>query len=184
MTRGNVPLWRKNGAWKPSRRHRAAIDCVARMYGIDLADLVSGKRPWKFSRPRQVACWMLRQVFPSLSFSMIAESVNICDHSTVIHAKNCVERRRRENPEYREQTDAVLAAVRACLEDVGQVPEPFEHVRARLGAELAAAKREAPSAMGPIEKNSDSPTAAIQADIDAEADQRLAEWKKRTEMPV
>ncbi|WP_370179925.1 helix-turn-helix domain-containing protein [Alteriqipengyuania sp.] len=189
------PRWVEQGNWQPSRRHLLAVGCVAELYAIEMNQIRSRLRPWRFSRPRQVAFWMLRRVFPALSYPMIGQVLGKFDHSTVIHGERAVEKRRAGCAEYTEQTDIVLETVRQRL-TLDQLESFAPESLAQLAREAADGSDTPSVAPPPVpadwvppppfvratpfrdppprsKAESDPLLTAIQADIDAREDQLM-----------
>jgi len=70
---------------------------VARHYGIQDRDMVSARRGWTVSHPRQVAMYLAKRLTPH-SLPMIGKRFGGRDHTTVMWALEQVEKRRREDP--------------------------------------------------------------------------------------
>lgn len=97
--------------WEPEKRHRKVRDCVAEMFGVEPRLMPSAARPAYISSARMVGYWIVRQVFPELSFDCVGQLYGGRDHSTVISGLRKIEQRRDNDPDFRELTDAILAAI-------------------------------------------------------------------------
>jgi len=79
---------------------------VASHFGLRAGDLKARRRTKKIAEARQVAMYLMRQ-FGGASYPAIGNHLGGRDHSTVIHACQSVERRRREDARFRLLLDTV-----------------------------------------------------------------------------
>lgn len=71
---------------------------VSRYYGLSMTDMVADRRSPKYSHPRQLAMYMARTLTNN-TLPAIGRRFGDRDHSTVIHAIKCVEKRMRDDPD-------------------------------------------------------------------------------------
>ncbi len=85
-------------------RVTVSIEAIQRIvcehFGVRLGDLLSKKRSRNIAFPRQVAMYLARKLTAS-SFPAIGEHFGGRDHSTVIHAANTIDRRRKDDERLR-----------------------------------------------------------------------------------
>ena len=99
----------------PDRRRlglppKMIVRIVADYRGITPAALAGPYRNRHLAWPRQEAAWLLYR-HTSMSLPMIGRILGGRDHTTIMHAINAVERRRRDNPDYRFQIEELLALI-------------------------------------------------------------------------
>ncbi len=83
---------------------------VTRHFGIQPGELSARRRTKKVAEARQVAMYIMRN-HVGASFPAIGAHLGGRDHSTVIHACQAVEKRRRENPRFRYMVDTVTKMI-------------------------------------------------------------------------
>lgn len=79
---------------------------VASHFGLRSGDLRARRRTKKIAEARQIAMYLMRQ-YGNASYPTIGAHLGGRDHSTVIHACQCIERRRREDAKFRHVLDTV-----------------------------------------------------------------------------
>lgn len=94
----------------PSIKAIAAI--TAREAGLKPAELQSDDRHKVIVRARHLAMWIAHHVTKA-SFAMVGRHIGNRDHATVINAIRRTEERLRDEPEWRNLRDRVLAKVEA-----------------------------------------------------------------------
>lgn len=129
-------MTRKNsaGAWEPSSQQRGMRDMVARAFELEPFVLIGRSRTKSVMPARHAANYVLRRVWPELSYPQIAKLMGGRDHSTTIAAcRRAVEIRERD-PVYREMTDMLIgigSELRAAA-----LFESMEEARAKVAAAL------------------------------------------------
>lgn len=83
---------------------------VCDYYNIRSTELRSKRRTRSIVLPRQVAMYLCRQ-FTEASFPVLGDRFGGRDHSTVIHAVKVIERRLREDPEFRSSVERLQRIV-------------------------------------------------------------------------
>ncbi|MBB3034034.1 helix-turn-helix domain-containing protein [Alteriqipengyuania lutimaris] len=161
--------------WTPGAKHRAVIAYVAEIHHLEPAMLLGRSRTWNLGVPRFICCWVLRNLFPDLSYPMIGRVMAGRDHSTIIYAIQKVEKRRDACETFRRQTDAILEAARpyaARGQSAAFSPERLDEIALRAfgGAKTATQS----VSQNEVSDDEARVLAAIQADVDAEADALLA----------
>lgn len=99
-------------SWQPSTRHRKVRDEVARAFGLEPHVAIGRSRRAVIVWPRHVAVWVVRTVFPQLSFPMIGKLFGGRDHSSIIYGFEKVEYRREREPDFRALTDALVEGLK------------------------------------------------------------------------
>lgn len=89
------------------------LNIIERLSGVSILDLKSERRTAKVVKPRQIACWAMREL-TTMSLPRIGKHLGGRDHTTVLYAANKIEELRTTDPEIRLLTDQVVAA--ACKE--------------------------------------------------------------------
>jgi len=102
---------------------RADRDRVAAAFGIPATRLIGRSRIAEIVEARQAACWVLRKLWPAMSWPCIGILMGGRDHSTVIYGARQAEARRALCPEYRRRTDALAR---------GRMPAAIEPAPASL----------------------------------------------------
>jgi chromosomal replication initiation ATPase DnaA len=74
---------------KATIKMRDILTCTAVHFGITELDLLSIHREHTILRPRQIAMYLCRTMTPR-SYSQIARFFSDRDHTTIMHAVNCV----------------------------------------------------------------------------------------------
>lgn len=180
-------------AWKPSPSYVLLRECCGIALGVDPAVLIGRSHARRYSFPRQIAYFVLREAFPQLSFPMVGRVFGR-DHSTVIYGIGRARAARERDPLLRAKSDALIAIGQAIgrrtigreealalaeflIEDPTFRPQPGR----KVGGGGPAAVQAFVFPTGQPEKRavwSESDDAqllaAIQADVDAEADALLA----------
>ncbi len=110
---GLEPLLRD--LFQQEARNSLTIDRIQRRvadeYDIRLADMVSRKRPANIALPRQIAMFLAREMTEA-SYYEIGEAFGGRDHGTVMHACRSIERRMKENDQFRHAVSALDSAMR------------------------------------------------------------------------
>jgi len=83
---------------------------VAKYYGISINDLLSSSRRKNLADPRMVAMALTREL-TDMSLKSIAESFHRKDHSTVLNAIENTEKRRKNDPRFREEYETIKAII-------------------------------------------------------------------------
>lgn len=99
--------------WEPEVRHRKVRDCVAEMFGIEPWLMAAAARPVYVTEARQAGYWIVRRVFPELSFAMVGILYGGRDHSTVLHGLKVIDQKRTRSPTFATRLDVMLAAIGA-----------------------------------------------------------------------
>lgn len=100
----------------PNKSAPSAADIlavVARSYGVTHADIRSESHERRYTTPRHVAMWLIRDMFPDASLPWIGRAVGYRHHTSVMHACKNVEKWRSSNPE---EAEPFLAGLRAATE--------------------------------------------------------------------
>jgi chromosomal replication initiator protein len=79
---------------------------VAQHFGLQAQDLIARRRTKKIAEARQVAMYIMRN-HVGASYPAIGQHLGGRDHSTVIHACQSVERRRKTDPRFRHMIETV-----------------------------------------------------------------------------
>ena len=96
------------------------MQVVATSYGIDLSDMVSGKRPDRIAWPRQVAMYFFRE-FTKDSLMEIGRQFGGRDHGTVLHASRRVQGLIDTETETAEKIQRMREAIsKACVNAKGK----------------------------------------------------------------
>ena len=104
--------WRQIDSWEPSIRHRKVRDEVARAFGIEPHVAVGHGRRREIVWPRHIAVWVVRTVFPQLSYPMIGKLFGGRDHSSIIYGFDKVKHRREREADFAALTDALVEGMR------------------------------------------------------------------------
>ena len=103
---------RRIDSWEPSTRHRKVRDEVARAFGIEPHVAIGRGRRREVVWPRHVAVWVVRTVFPQLSYPMIGKLFGGRDHSSIIYGFDKVVYRREREADFAALTDALVEGLR------------------------------------------------------------------------
>ena len=76
---------------KPSMSPQKLIQTIAQFYGIKHDDIMGKKRDAEIVRPRQIAMYLLREMF-GFSYPKIAQTLGGKDHTTIMHGFSKIER--------------------------------------------------------------------------------------------
>ena len=93
-------------------RHRKVRDEVARAFGIEPHVAIGRGRHREVVWPRHVAVWVVRTVFPQLSYPMIGTLFGGRDHSSIIYGFDKVVYRREREADFAALTDALVEGLR------------------------------------------------------------------------
>ena len=85
---------------------------VAQYYAISADELLSRSRKKTFAEPRMLAMALTREL-TDLSLKAIAQAYQRKDHSTVMHAVENMEKRRQNEPRFREEYDNIRTIITA-----------------------------------------------------------------------
>lgn len=107
MTNDSIRDAREQGDFRIVDIRRA----VAAHYGLTDADMVSHDRHRRLARPRQVAMYLAREL-TGRSYPELGRMFNR-DHSTVVHARDCIAHRRTRNPRLGSDIFAILGMLPA-----------------------------------------------------------------------
>lgn len=121
------------GQWAPSSEMLRARAVVSRAFDVAEADLLSPSRLRHHVLARQAVCYVVRRVWPTLSFPCIAVLVGRGDHSTIIHACRQMATRMRADAEL----DAKVGALVALLTGKPDLRDHNAHVREWQRARIA-----------------------------------------------
>ncbi|EHM55688.1 chromosomal replication initiator protein DnaA [Cardiobacterium valvarum] len=83
---------------------------VAHYYNISLGEMLSDSRRQNIALPRMVAMALTREL-TDMSLKSIAESFHRKDHSTVLNAIENIEKRRKNDPRFREEYETIKAII-------------------------------------------------------------------------
>ncbi|MFQ5352517.1 MAG: helix-turn-helix domain-containing protein, partial [Candidatus Binatia bacterium] len=83
---------------------------VSTHFGLSRQDLIARRRTKKVAEARQVAMYIMRQ-HTGASFPAIGDFLGGRDHSTVVHACQSVERKRKTDPQFRQLLDTVTRMI-------------------------------------------------------------------------
>ncbi len=98
---------------------RAILEAVAAFYRLSIEELCSSSRNQRVTRPRQVACYLIRQETDA-SLSQIGQLLGGRDHSTILHACERIAALVEEDETFRRQ----IQAIRERLYRQTPVPQP------------------------------------------------------------
>ncbi len=87
-------------------------ELVAFEYGIEVTELRGSYRHGRFTRPRFVWVWLVKEISRE-SYPQIARFVGYGDHTTVMHACQRVNGWRQSKPDFKVVTDQLLQIGRA-----------------------------------------------------------------------
>jgi chromosomal replication initiator protein len=73
---------------------------TAQAFGLRVTDLTGKARYAHIVWARQAAAWVLRQRVPGISIATVGSVLGGRDHTTIMHALNCVPARRASEPLY------------------------------------------------------------------------------------
>ncbi len=99
----------------------AVFALVADYYGMPTAAVVGHSRVTACARPRHVAFWACRKALTDLCGSHIAMVMGR-DHTTVLHAVNKIDDKRYTSPDWKAETDIILARVKTQDASFAETP--------------------------------------------------------------
>lgn len=109
-----LPAWAPVSEGQEHKPRRILIaevqSAVARAYGLSLTDMLSSRRTWDISHPRQVAMYLCRK-HTRANIAEIGRRFGGRDHTTVLHAFRAIGDRRTRDAE----VEAVIQSVEAVL---------------------------------------------------------------------
>lgn len=108
-------------------------ELVCQAYGVRLRDLRSERRTRSLVEPRHVAMWLAREVTPH-TMAVIGRSFGHRDNTSVWHAVNMIEAKRRADPSFAIR----LGALRVAIDQQDELAE----AKADLARVIAEAKAE------------------------------------------
>lgn len=135
------------GLWEPSAEMRRARRLCAEAFGVPELRMLGKSRIRDIAQARQATCYVVRAVWPHLSYPCIGALMGGVDHSTVIHSCRVVAARMERDP-------ALLGKVRALIALLGagrREGDADSHVRAwrAYRAEMAARRPSVAMLFGP-----------------------------------
>ncbi|GBD41868.1 Chromosomal replication initiator protein DnaA [bacterium HR39] len=80
---------------------------VVEHFGLKMSDMASPRRARAVARPRQIAMYLCKQL-TTRSLPEIGRKFGGRDHTTVMHAIRTIERLREEDPQLRDDLEALL----------------------------------------------------------------------------
>ncbi len=83
------------------------VDRASEIRGVDPRRVAKRERTHSISYTRFGVVWVMRQL--GFSYPRIAKALSFEDHTSVIHAERRAEQFRRDDPDYRDFTDLLLA---------------------------------------------------------------------------
>lgn len=106
-----LPKWYTPPHLRKQRRLPSAkvLEAVSEVFDVSICDIKSNLRHKKFSRPRQVACYMMKRHCEHLSYPMIAKAVGRSDHTTAMHSIAVVDNLLRRDDELARRVSRVNA---------------------------------------------------------------------------
>jgi len=122
------------GLWQPSIEMIRARRMVASVFGVSEEELLSRSRVRHVAQARQAVCYVVRAVWPAVSYPCIARLVGLGDHSTVLHACRVVAERAQRDLVLADQ----IAGLVAGISGRSHVCDADAHVVAWRAARLAA----------------------------------------------
>lgn len=95
--------------WEPDEEYRSVRDSVARLFGVEPYRLIGRSRKHALVTFRHASIWVVSECFPEISSSRIGLLYGGRDHSSILHARATVEKRRRSEPDFRLLLDDLVA---------------------------------------------------------------------------
>jgi chromosomal replication initiator protein len=112
---------------------KTIFDKVCSFYKINPKDILDKTRKQHIAFPRQIAMYLSSHLIPSVSLKEVALYYNRNDHTTVIHAKRLIEKKSKEDNNFRmeiekliKEADASELALLIIVQTLGQEVETLK----------------------------------------------------------
>ncbi len=90
--------------------HKKIVESITEFYDIPNGNLFFTSRKKEFSKPRQIAMYLLKKEL-KMSYSEIGRKFGGKDHTTVIHACQLVEKEYEENDKVHQEVELILQRI-------------------------------------------------------------------------
>lgn len=164
--------------WQPSSRQRKVRDAVARAFDVKPELLAGRSRLRPVVHARHAACWVIRQLFPELSYPMIGQLFGGRDHSTIIYAVRNANELRNRNAVFLRLTDMLAEGVVLVPTGDPVPPELLARIEAFTAECVAEREREGVDRQGRPVKPS-MPARSVMARNDFSEDDQDGQRRSR-----